>query len=175
MLFAQIITLRWQKELRYPAYAAQRRAERFRLLPQECPAENAVLLHTVQLRQTADGISCVRERAEGYDGLAFSADRMRQSPFPVRLQVTAADGAYRIAYCGKECDGLFREKMLLLPGEYGRVIYNERGAYDYSGIWYYDLTVCNFVNAPYSDYRPKLFFRKEPDHLFEDLRYLRYC
>ena len=175
MLFIQIITLRWQKDVRDAVHAAARRAVRFRALPQETPEEDAVLIHSVLLRQTADGICCKGETAGTYGTDVLSAEPLMQSPFPARLQITEADGAYRIAYCGRESDGLFSEKMRIRPGEYGRLIYNERGAYDYSGIWYYDLTVCNFVNAPYSDYRPKLFYRKEPDHLFEDLRYLRYC
>ena len=175
MLFAQIITLRWQKDVRYPVYAAQRRAVRFRLLPQERPAEDAVLIQNVKLRQNPDRIICVTDKIKTCGADAFSVDRMRQSPFPSRLQVTEEDGAYCIGYCGKESDGVFSRKMRILPGEYGRVVYNERGFYDYSMIWYYDLTVCNFVHAPYADYRQKLFFRKEPDHLYEDLRYLRYC
>ena len=58
--------------------------------------------------------------------------------------------------------------------EYGRVVFNERGTYEYSGIWYYELNIYNFVNADYSKYSPKLFFRKEPDYEFEDMRKLRY-
>ena len=154
MLFIQFITLRWQKDVRDPVHAAARKAVRFRPLPQEKPQEDAVLRRGAEI---------------------LSDDPLRKPPYPARLQITEADGAYRVAYCGKDSDGFFSEKMRILPGEYGRIVYNQRGAYDYSGIWYYDLTVCNFVCAPYSDYRQKLFFRKEPDSLFEDLRYLRYC
>ena len=175
MLFVQFITLRWQKDVRDPVHAAKRRAVRFMALPQEKPREDAVLIHSVMLRQTADGISSAGETLKGYGADVLSADPLQNPPFPARLQITETDGAFRIAYCGKDSDGLYSEKMRILPGEYGRIVYNQRGAYQYSGIWYYDLTVCNFVHAPYTDYRQKLFFRKEPDHLYEDLRYLRYC
>ncbi|MBR3446674.1 MAG: hypothetical protein IKH27_02565 [Oscillospiraceae bacterium] len=175
MLYIQLITLRWQKDVRDPVHAAARKAVRFRLLPQEMPEEDAVLIHSVMLRQNQAGIACTGETVRTYGAEILSAEPLRKPPYPARLQITEADGAYRVAYCGKESDGLYSEKMRILPGGYGRIVYNQRGAYDYTGIWYYDLTVCNFVCAPYCEYRPKLFFRKEPDSLFEDLRYLRYC
>lgn len=175
MLYIQLITLRWQKDVRDPVHAAARKAVRFRPLPQEKPQEDAVLIHSVMLRQNQAGIVCNGETARTFGAEILSDDPLRKPPYPARLQITEADGAYRVAYCGKDSDGLYSEKMRILPGGYGRIVYNQRGAYDYTGIWYYDLTVCNFVCAPYSEYRPKLFFRKEPDSLFEDLRYLRYC
>ena len=35
MLYIQLITLRWQKDVRDPVHAAERRAVRYRQLPQE--------------------------------------------------------------------------------------------------------------------------------------------
>ena len=125
MLFAQIITLRWQKNVRDPVHAAERRAVRFWLLPREMPAEDAVLLHTALLRQSADGIGCVAETLKAYGADILSAEPLREPPFPARLQITEADGAYRIAYCSKDSDGLYSEKMRISPGEYGRIVYNQ--------------------------------------------------
>ena len=61
MLFIQFITLRWQKDVRDPVHAAARKAVRFRQLPQEKPQEDAVLIHSVMLRQNPAGIVCAGE------------------------------------------------------------------------------------------------------------------
>ncbi len=175
MLFAQIITLRYCKDVRYPVFAAQRRAVRFWALPQEIPPENEILLHMVYLQQDPEQIACIHSMVKAYGADAFFDGGYHPGPFPARLAVTKSDGAYHIGYCGKEHDGIYSNKMHLQMGEYGRIIYNQRGAYQYTGIWYYDLTICNFVHASYAECRQKLFYRKEPDVLFEDLRRLRYC
>ena len=73
-----------------------------------------------------------------------------------------------------EDSGFYKTKIIHDTCEYGRIIFNERGAY-HTGIWYYDLIIYNFLNAPYSSFNSKIFFRKEPDHEFTDMHYLRYC
>ena len=65
--------------------------------------------------------------------------------------------------------------MIIKPNEYERVIFNERGGYDYTGIWYYDLIIYNFINASYSSFNNKIFFQKKPNYEFTDMQYLRYC
>ncbi len=71
-------------------------------------------------------------------------------------------------------DRHFKPVMTLKDGEYGRIVYNER-AVTFDGEWYYIRTTINLYSADISKYRTKMFFRKEADHLFEDLTYLRYC
>lgn len=68
----------------------------------------------------------------------------------------------------------FKPVMTIGNGEYGRIVYNEREA-TFDSEWYYIRTTINLYSADISAFRPKIFFRKEPDHLYEDMAYLRYC
>lgn len=174
MLFVQSITLRYQKNVRYAGYADQRRSVRFWELPQERPEENEIFSHTVFLEQNTEKINCRSSSLRTYGEEGFYDGGVNGTPFSGRLAVTKEGEDFRVKYCGKRDLGFYSTKMILRPGEYGRVIFNERGGYDYTGIWYYDLVTYNFVNAPYSEYRQKLFFCKEPDHEFQDMQYLRY-
>lgn len=174
MLFVQNITLRYMKDVRYASYANQRRSIRFWELPQERPEENEVFFHTVFLRQDKDKLDCYKSCLKTYGTEAFYDGGFNNTPFPGRLAVTKEDDSFRVKYCGKQDLGFYSTKMVLRPGEYGRIIFNERGGYDYSGIWYYDLITFNLVNLSYSDYGQKMFYRKEADYEFRDMKYLRY-
>ena len=71
-------------------------------------------------------------------------------------------------------DRHFKPVMTIKNDEYGRIVYNERSV-TYDGEWYYIRTTINLYSADASKYRTKMFFRKEADHLYEDMAYLRYC
>ena len=174
MLFVQEIKIYYRKNVRYANYAEQRKAVRFWELSQKCPEENEVFFQKVYLSQNTD-IRCHRDSLQSYGTEAFYGGGFNNAPFSGRIAVTKENDSYRIKYCGKRDLGFYSAKMLLNPSEYGRIVFNERGAYDYTGIWYYEITIYNFVNAPYSAYRKNLFYRKEPDYLFKDMQYLRYC
>lgn len=77
-------------------------------------------------------------------------------------------------YTSHPAQRYFKPVMTLKDGAYGRIIYNER-AVTIDGEWYYIRTTINLYSADAAKYRPKMFFRKEADQLFEDLAYLRYC
>lgn len=115
MLFIQFITLRWQKDVRDSVHAAARRAVRFWLLPQEKPKADTVLLHSVMLRQDQAGIACVGETVRPFGAEILSDAPLRELPYPARLQITESDGTFRVAYCGKDSDGLFSEKCAFCP------------------------------------------------------------
>lgn len=144
------------------------------MLPQACPEEDEILFHKVFLTQDQNGIACRSSKLKAYGAEGFYDGKFHRPPFPKHLAVTKEDGFFRIQYSGKQDNGFYGTKMMLRPGEYGRIILNERGTYCDTGIWYYDLITYNFVNAPYSCCRPKLFYRKEADHEFRDMQYLRY-
>lgn len=173
MLYVQSITLRYEKNVRYASYANQRRSVRFWTLPQTFPAEDAVFFHKVFLEQNTDSLHCCQSILKSYSTDILS--ERRQSPFSKRIAIAEDADSFQLKYGGRHPNGIYKTKMTLRPGEYGRIIFNERGMYLYDGIWYYDLTIYNFVNAPYSDCRQKLFFRKEPDYAFQDLQNLSYC
>ena len=185
MLFVQNIVLSYQKDVRYANYANQRRSIRFWELPTMDLEENEVFVNRVCLGQSTlnktfygqdeKNIHCYRNMTKSYGAEVFYNGRfINNSPFSGRLAVVKDDDSYQIKYCGKNDLGFYSTKMTIGKDEYGRVIFNERGTYEYSGIWYYELNIYNFVNADYSKYNPKLFFKKEPDYEFEDMRKLRY-
>ena len=175
MLFVQNIILQYQKDVRYANYANQRRSIRFWKLPTTDLEENEVFVNRVCLGQNIKNIHCYCNITKSYGAEVFYNGRfINNSPFSGRLAVVKDDDSYQIKYCGKHDLGFYSTKMTIGKDEYGRVVFNERGTYEYSGIWYYELNIYNFVNADYSKYSPKLFFRKEPDYEFEDMRKLRY-
>ena len=174
MLFVQTITIRYYKDARTARCAARRKALRFCALPKDITPTGEVMLHSVFMGQDENALWTNHERVQCYGEEAFYGGGFNNTPFSGRLAVTREDDIYRIGYCDKRSLGFFTTRMLLRAGEYGRLIFNERGAFDYTGIWYYDLTTYNFVNAEPSAYREKLFFRKEPDKSFSDLQWLRY-
>ncbi len=184
MLFVQNIVLSYQKDVRYANYANQRRSIRFWELPTTDLEENEVFVNRVCLGQStlnktfygqdAKNIYCYQNITKSYGTEVLYEGRFINSPSSGRLAVVKEDDSYKIKYCGKHDLGFYSTKMTIGKDEYGRVIFNERGTYEYSGIWYYELNIYNFVNTDYSKYNPKLFFKKEPDYEFEDMRKLRY-
>ncbi|MCR5306825.1 MAG: hypothetical protein K6E36_10025 [Oscillospiraceae bacterium] len=171
MLFVQTVVLRWHKDVRSARFAAQRSAVRFREITRAVPPENAALHHTVQIRQTEKGLLREQETLRAYGAEALRTDG--SLPFGARIAVTQEEDGYAVLY-RRDIREPFHRKMLLTDGAYGRILLNARGTYYETGAWYYEQIVCNFVSAPYGECRKKLFFRKEPDLRFEDLRALYY-
>ena len=175
MLFVECITLRYMKDVRYANYADQRRSIKFRKLSDVRPKENEIVFSNVFLHQTTDGINCFCNYLQSFGNESFYGNGVNNTPFSGRLAVVKDDNSFKIKYCGKYDIGFYGTKITLRPGEYGRIIFNGRGGYDYTGIWYYDLITYNFINVPYSSFHNKIFFKKKPDHEFTDMQYLRYC
>ena len=174
MLFVQAITLRYQKDVRYANFANQRNSVRFWELPEKHPEENEIFLHSIFMTQTPEKIACHMNYLNSYGTEGFYGGGFNNTPFSGRIAVIKENDTFRVQYCDKKSLGFYTTRFLLKPNEYGRIIFNERGAYDYTGIWYYDLTIYNFINANFSKYRQNLFFRKVPDYEFHDLQTLRY-
>ena len=173
MLFAQKITLRWHKDVRYAKYAAERRRIRFRAMQPEPPAASALLLHRVALTQTAAGIVCDEACLRTFGTEAFYKGRgHNQTVFAPRIAVAAEPEGYAVYYFGMG-DSAPRPVMLLRAGESGRILLNMRRVYHDTGRWYYEDTIMNFVHADPGAYRAKLFYIKEPTHSFSDLHDLQ--
>ena len=132
MLFVQKITIRYYKDARTPQCAAKRRSVRFCPLPKDHKPEGEVLLHDVFMGQDAGRLWTNSGTVRCYGEEAFYGGGFNNTPFSGRLAVTKEDDTYRIGYCDKRNLGFFTTRMLLRPGEYGRVIYNERDAFDYT-------------------------------------------
>ncbi|MBR1527806.1 MAG: hypothetical protein IJ642_00720 [Oscillospiraceae bacterium] len=91
-----------------------------------------------------------------------------------RAFVHKQDENYQIFYSDRPALPFSKPVFTLAKNQYGRIIYNERYV-TYDSEWYYTRTILNFLHADSSAYKTKLFFRKEPDFLFQDLKWLRYC
>lgn len=69
-------------------------------------------------------------------------------------------------------DRIFETAFRLNKNEYGRIIFNERIVEHDTGIWYYILHTYNIINCDKSDFKEKMFFRKNPDYEYKQLKKL---
>lgn len=69
-------------------------------------------------------------------------------------------------------DALNETAFILNPNEYGRIIYNERYVDHDTGQWYYGLHTYNIISCDKSDFKEKMFFRKNPDYEYKQLKKL---
>ncbi len=115
----------------------------------------------------------------------FFHDSCRERAFPYtehfsvseRVYIDKENDSYIVSYAPyttRTAHRHFKPVMTLADGEYGRIVYNER-AVTYDTEWYYVRTTINLYNTDSSKLRENIFFRKQADHLFEDMAYLRYC
>ena len=72
-----------------------------------------------------------------------------------------------LLYC-KDC--LNETAFILRPGQYGRVIWNERRTDYDNGTWYYQLHICNFMHTFLTQETKKdLFLAAQPDFEYKQL------
>lgn len=158
MLFIQIITMQYDKSKRSGETMRRINSVRFAYLP-DTPANLTgaeYFLHDDRFRKPK----------------AFPAEeRFRVTD---RVFVAKSSDSYHIHYTHRPAHQHFKPVFTLSPGEYGRIVYNER-AVTFDGEWYYIRTTINFLSAEKEKYRTKMFCRKNADKLFEDMAYLRYC
>lgn len=91
-----------------------------------------------------------------------------------RVYIRKQGEAYQVFYSNHPEDNFFKPVLTLEKNQYGRIVYNMRES-TFDGEWFYIRTTLNFIHADSTAFRRKIFFRKEPDFLLEDLSYLRYC
>jgi hypothetical protein len=73
-------------------------------------------------------------------------------------------------YC-KDC--LNETAFVLRPGQYGRVIWNERRTDYDNGTWYYQLHVCNFIHTSLTqELKKDIFLAVQPDFEYKQLAVL---
>ena len=159
MLFIQIITIKYNKTRR--SGEDMRRISSVRFSP--VPAEIDVI-----------------ENGEIYLHDETNLPRQKEKIFPYtdnfqtgRTFVRKDGDKYLIYYSARPADQYPKKVIVLDKNEYGRVVYNDREP-TFDSEWIYKRITINFVYADAADLRPKLFFRKEADFLYEDMGYLRY-
>ncbi len=174
MLYIQEISFYYQKDARNANYANVRRAVRFRPVDFDKDELNGVIFYDkVNLYQSSSGI---RERkiTKCLDERAFYTGKFYNDPFGERIAVKRAEEGYEILYRDNRSSGFMSSKFTLKIGQTGRIVYNYRHVYGFGGIWLYGLHTFNFVCGKEWDFKPKMFFVKEPDFVFNDMKKLRY-
>ena len=163
MLFIQIFCIRYDKSQRSSEEMRKIHAVRFKEISEVKP-------------DLAYGEICfckennTRNPAHPAKSVAYR----EQFPVSDRVRIHKQNETYQIMYTHRPAQQFFKPVFTLAEHQYGRIIYHERST-TFDGEWEYFRTVINFIYTDNSAYRPKLFFRKEPNFLFEDQNYLFYC
>lgn len=69
-------------------------------------------------------------------------------------------------------DILNETAFVLLPGQYGSVIWNERKTDYDTGAWYYQLHIYNLYYASGETVQKDCFIKRKPDYIYKQLAYL---
>lgn len=174
MLFIQEIDLVYTKAVRYANFANARRSVKF--LPVEfdkTDISDEILFNKVGLIQTPDGMREQQNKVKIYGENALFNGKFAAEFFGPRVYVRRAGNGYEILYTDKKQRGWIKSKFTLTDGKSGRIVYNDRyGGWECP--WLYYLVTFNFVCADKANFKPKIFFRKNPDFNFGDMKELRY-
>ncbi len=184
MLFIQEIILEYTKAVRNSNAANVRRAVRF--VPVEFDRSNItdeILFNKVNLFQTPEGLKEQRNAVKIYGENALFTGRfsdffghrvfVKRTSASLSGRLSDSRDGYEILYTDKVQRGYIKSKFILTSGQSGRIVYNERYS-NWDCPWLYFLFTFNFVCADKSDFKPKIFFNKNPDFTFKDMKPLRY-
>lgn len=174
MLFIQRIKLVYHKDVRYANYAQQRRAIRFMKVekPKKSLEGGEICYFDHELSQSTEGISENSLRSNVYGENGFYNGRGDCGLFGHKIAILPDNGGYQVHYAFHMDKSYYTPKFTLRDGEYGRIVFNERCVYFDDGGWYYVLGTYNFLCCGTEKFSPKMFFRKETDYYFEDMKYL---
>lgn len=177
MLFVQQIDLIYTKYTRGSNFANVRRSMKF--LPVEfdrTKITEEILFDKAVIFQSEDGLN-LHERTRKTKPLGENAffDGRISDFFGNRVFIKRAENGYEILYTDKKQRGWVKSKFTLTDSKSGRIVYNERHSNIFdSPMWYYYLTTFNFVCTDKENFKTKIFFIKEPDFVFNDLKQLYY-
>lgn len=172
MLFVQEIDLVYTKAVRFGNFANSRRALKF--LPVEFDKSDItdeILFNKAEMFQSPDGIRKCCSKVKIY-GESALFDGKFSDFFGNRVFVKRAGNGYEILYNDKK-QSWIKSKFTLTNGESGRIVYNDRRGGGECP-WLYFLVTFNFVCADKESFKPKIFYRKQPDFVFNDMKPLRY-
>ena len=179
MLFVQEIVLVYTKAVRYGNFANARKAVRF--FPVEFDKSDItdeIFFNRVSLFQSPNGITQRRNSTKILGENALFTGKFAPDFFGERVFVKRAEGGaksgYEILYTDKKQRGYIKSKFTLTEGKSGRIVYNDRSSEWESPVWNYYLVTFNFVCADKSEFKPKIFYRKDTDFTFTDMKELRY-
>ncbi len=163
----------YTKAVRFGNFANSRRALKF--LPAEFDKSDItdkILFHKAEAFQSRDGLRVNKSAVKIYGDAALFDGKFSEF-FGKRVFVKRAENGYEILYTDKIQRGFIKSKFTLENGESGRIVYNDRlGGGECP--WIYFLVTWNFVCADKESFKPKIFYIKQPDFVFKDLKPLRY-
>lgn len=174
MLFIQEIVLQYTKAVRNSNAANVRRSVKF--FPVEFDTTkimDEILFNKVALFQAPDGMRGPYGKTKILGENALFTGKFAPNHFGERIFVKRAENGYEILYTDKKARGWIKSKFTLTDGKSGRIVYNDRSG-GWECPWIYYLITFNFVCADKSAFKPKIFFIKEPDFTFKDMKPLRY-
>lgn len=174
MLFIQAVTFVYTKAVRNAPAANVRRAVKF--LPVEfdkADITDEILFNRAELFQTPDGLKNQRNKTYILGDDAFFVGKFAKEYFGDRVYVLRSENGYEVLYTDKKERGYVKSKFTLSNGQSGRIVYNERYS-NWDCPWLYFLTTFTFVCADKAAFRRKIFYIKEPDFTFKDMKQLRY-
>lgn len=174
MLFVQEIDLVYTKAVRYGNFANARKAVKF--LPVEfnkADITDEILFNKVGLFQSPEGMER-HSKTKILGEKALFTGKFAPDHFGERIFVKRAENGYEILYTDKKQRGRIKSKFTLTEGKSGRIVYNDRSSFWDCPVWHYYLITFNFVCADKTNFEPKIFFRKEPDFMFNDMKNLYY-
>lgn len=174
MLYVQEIDLAYTKAVRYGNFANARRAVKF--LPVEfdkADITDEILFNKVMLFQSPEGMRRVqRSKVKILGENALFTGKLATGFFGGRIFIKRAENGYEIFYCNDK--NYIKSKFTLSEGKYGRIVYNDRVSFWDCNMWHYYQITFNFVCADKDDFKPKIFYRKDIDFMFTDMKELRY-
>lgn len=172
ILFIQEVSIFYHKDVRYPKYAQMRNSKKFDILKLDSNInlDCEVLLQQLSYMQDTKHMQLQREYFKTYNDEIFGIYTKQKYIHNIRI-IKNDDNSYTINYCNNCSNGY--KQFKIYPNEYGRITYNERYVHCYTGIWYYGLHTYNFINCDKSKFKEKMFFRKNPDYEYSNLKYLR--
>lgn len=175
MLFVQEIVLEYTKAVRNANAANVRRSVSF--LPVEfdkADITDEILFNKTRLFQSLDGMHGPYSKTKILGENALFTGKFAPDHFGERIFVKRAENGYEILYTDKKARGWIKSKFTLTEGKSGRIVYNDRYSHWDCPVWIYYLITFNFVCADKENFKPKIFFRKDPDFTFNDMKALRY-
>ena len=175
MLFIQEIVLVYTKAVRYGNFANERKSVKF--LPVEfdkADITDEIIFNRVSLFQSPDGIREQQNKTRILGEKALFTGKFAPDHFGERVFVKRAENGYEILYTDKKQRGYIKSKFTLTEGKSGRIVYNDRSSEWDCPVWNYYLVTYNFVCEDKSEFRSKIFFRKDTDFVFTDMKELRY-
>ncbi|MDE6726325.1 MAG: hypothetical protein K2J80_00120, partial [Oscillospiraceae bacterium] len=133
-----------------------------------------ILFNKVGLFQSPDGMREQRNKTWVLGEKALFTGKFASDHFGERVFVKRAENGYEILYTDKKQRGYIKSKFTLTKGKSGRIVYNDRSSDWDCPVWNYYLITFNFVCADKENFKPKIFFIKDPDFTFTDMKPLRY-